>query len=146
MTSKQEIEWNAKACMSKALIAAAASKGINYTEDSFCIQYETAFPDPKAYGGLILSRFYNIACNMGLADDMDLIWDYKTLDELVNKEGHLAFVFSGIHLDQGRNDPFSHVSFLRGIDGFGFTPDGCPQLPTSDWVAKRCCGIVFFKF
>ena len=130
--------------MSRALLKAADIKKIAITEDQFRAKYEKFFPLPQThYGGLILSRFYGIARDIGLGNDMDLIWHFDKAKESFDR-GQLVFVFSGIHLCQGRCDPFSHVSVLLDIQTHSFTVDGYSGLTDTDWVAKRCCAVVFF--
>lgn len=144
MDTQQTQQWNDFACMSEALIKAASIKKVPLTADEYRTKYEKFFPCPrKHYGGLILSRFYRIANDVGLGNDMDLIWHYKDIKERFDS-GKLVFVFSGLHLHQGRCDPFSHTSVLLSIDENTFSVDGCPNIPKDDWVNKRCCGIVFY--
>ena len=144
MDATQRQQWNDFACMSRALLKAADIKKITLTEDTFCAKYESIFPFPKThYGGLILSRFYWIARDIGLGQDMDLLWHFDKVKERFDA-GQLVFVFSGIHLHQGRCDPFSHVSVLLDIQTHSFAADGCSGLTDTDWVAKRCCAVVFF--
>jgi hypothetical protein len=143
MNAIQTQQWNDFACMSNALIVAAAVKGIALTADDYRAKYEHLFPFTQTnYGGLILSRFYQIARGIGLGTEMDLIWPYDKVKEHFDKK-ILVFVFSGLHLDPNRTDPFSHVSLLRTIDQQKFAVHGFPlDLDAGDWVKKRCCGII----
>lgn len=145
MTPTQAQQWNESACMSEALIAAAKIKQIPLSPDDYRARYEAKFPFPtKHYGGLFLSVFWEIAQSIGLGTRMDLIWHFDKIEERFN-HGHLVFVFSGLHLHPRRCDPFSHVSVLEKINNQNFSVVGFPiSIPASDWVSKRCCGIVIF--
>jgi hypothetical protein len=144
MNATQRQQWDDFACMSRALIKAALVKGIQLTEDGFCSKYESYFPLPQThYGGLILSRFYRIAIDIGFGNDMDLICHHKDAKEKFDS-GSLVFVVSGLHLAPNRCDPFNHTSVLLAIDDQSFTVDSYPPLTVADWIGKRCCGIVFY--
>ena len=145
MDAQQTDQWNKFACMSEALIKAASVKKIPLTADEYRSKYEKLFPCPQNnYGGLILSRFYWIAKDIGLGGDFDLIWHYKDIKERFDS-GKLVFVFSGLHLDPKRNDSFSHTSVLLKIDDKIFGVSGLSiDLDADDWIKKRCCGIVFY--
>jgi hypothetical protein len=144
MNATQRQQWDDYACMSKALIKSASVKGIQLTEDDFCRRYESDFPRPQThYGGLILSRFYKIAIDIGLGRDMDLFCHHENAKEYFDR-GLSVFVVSELHLDPKRCDPFNHTSALLDIDDQSFTVDGYPALPAADWIGKRCCGIVFW--
>lgn len=144
MDATQRQQWNDFACMSRALLKAAAIRNILLIEDEFCAKYEKLFPLPQThYGGLILSRFYWIARDIGLGNDMDLLWHFTDVKRMFDG-GRLVFVWSGLHLHHGRCDPFSHTSVLLNMSDHSFEVDGCSALTDTDWVAKRCCGIVFY--
>ncbi len=145
MDATQTQQWNDFACMSEALIAAAAIKKITLSAEDYRAKYEKKFPYPqKNYGGLILSRFHWIARDIGLGCEMDLIWPYPMVREEFHK-GVLIFVFSGLNLDPNQSDDLSHVSVLQSIDEQNFAVSGCPSgLDAGDWIKKRCCGITVF--
>lgn len=145
MTQDQTSQWNNFSCMSVALITAAAIKNIPLTADEYRARYEKIFPDPQhQYGGLILSRFYFIARDMGLGSDMDLYHDYNRVKERFSKEGITTFVFSAVNLRQGHSDIINHTSVLLSMDDQSFTVDGFPTLIAADWISKRCCAILMF--
>lgn len=145
MDAQQTQEWSDYACMSEALIKAAASKNIPLTPDEYRAKYEHLFPCRQThYGGLILSRFYFIARDIGLGQDMDLYHDYSKINEKVNKEGRLAFILSAIDLRAGFSGSINHTSLLLSIDDYSFAVDGYPALTPADWITKRCCAILMF--
>ena len=145
MTADQTKQWNDYACMSRALIFATAFRKLPpLTEDQFRAKYENAFPNPKTqYGGLILSRFYWIAKDIGLGQDMDFRCHFEDVKREFDA-GRLVFVLSGVHLHQGRCDPFNHTSVLTGITDATFSVDFLANIPKTDWDAKKCDAIVFF--
>ena len=143
MNETQRNQWNDYSCMSRALLKAASLRNIQITEDEFCTRYEKLFPCPNQYGGLILSRFFAIAKEMGLCEEMDWICHFSDVKKTFN-QSRLIFVLSGIYLHKERDDEFNHMSVLIDIQEDTFTVDECPTLAKSDWVDKRCSGIVFF--
>ena len=144
MTPIQSQQWSDFACMSEALIVAATIKGISLSPDDYRRKYENAFPNPhNQYGGLILSRFYWIARNIGLGEDMDLAWHYNDVRKAFDSR-KIVFSFSGLRLNPNCNDPHSHTDVITSINDQAFSLAGVPQLFTpQDWIEKRFCGIIF---